>query len=54
MKQHQYRWFAKRRHARDLRRFMRNWQDDAQLYQAFKNALITTYQDELPFNPHHI
>jgi hypothetical protein len=33
---------------------MRNWQDDAQLYQAFKNALITTYQDDLPFNPHHI
>ena len=54
MKQHQYRWFAKRRHARDLSRFMRNWQDDAQLYQAFKNALITTYQDDLPFNQHHI
>jgi tRNA A-37 threonylcarbamoyl transferase component Bud32 len=54
MKQHQYRWFAKRRHARDLCRFMRNWQDDAQLYQAFKNALITTYQDDLPFDQHHI
>ena len=54
MKQHQYHWFAKRRHARDLHRFMRNWQDDAQLYQAFKNALITTYQDDLPFDQHHI
>jgi tRNA A-37 threonylcarbamoyl transferase component Bud32 len=54
MKQHQYRWFAKRRHARDLCRFMRNWQDDAKLYQAFKNALITTYQDDLPFDQHHI
>jgi tRNA A-37 threonylcarbamoyl transferase component Bud32 len=48
LKQHQYGWFATRRHARDLRRFMRNWQDDDQLYQAFKDALIATYQDQLP------
>jgi tRNA A-37 threonylcarbamoyl transferase component Bud32 len=48
LKQHQYGWFATRRHARDLRRFMRNWQDDDQLYQAFKEALIATYQDQLP------
>lgn len=48
LKQHQYSWFATRRHARDLRRFMRNWKDDDQLCQAFKEALITTYQDQLP------
>lgn len=48
LKQHQYGWFATRRHARDLRRFMRNWQDDDQLCQAFKEALIATYQDQLP------
>ena len=48
LKQHQYGWFATRRHARDLRRFMRNWRDDAQLCLAFKEAFVTTYQDQLP------
>lgn len=48
LKQHQYSWFATRRHARDLRRFMRNWQNDAQLYQAMKVAFVATYQDQWP------
>lgn len=48
LKQHQYSWFATRRHARDLRRFMRNWQNDAQLYQAMKDAFVATYQDQWP------
>jgi hypothetical protein len=35
MKQHRSRYFAEKAHAKDLRRFMQNWKDDASLYNAF-------------------
>lgn len=45
-------WFAKRKHARDLKRFMRNWtnghQQDVNLARAFMKVFKVIYADHAP------
>lgn len=48
MKQHTFYWFAVRRHARDLRRFMRNWQANDSLSSSFNAVFKAVYIDHLP------
>lgn len=45
MRQHQRDFFAKKAHARDLKRFMRNWQDQPALYNTFVKAFFAEYAD---------
>ena len=40
------RWF-KRRHARDLRRFLKNWHNAPEILRMLKSALMTAYGDDL-------
>jgi hypothetical protein len=48
MKHHRFGLIAKHRHARDLRRFMRNWQADESLANAFKKVFKVVYVDHEP------
>jgi hypothetical protein len=54
MKQHRFGLIAKHRHARDLRRFMRNWQADEALTNAFKKVFKVVYTDHQPLKLAHI
>ncbi|HSI43915.1 MAG TPA: lipopolysaccharide kinase InaA family protein [Methylotenera sp.] len=54
MKHHRFGLIAKYRHARDLRRFMRNWQDDESLVNAFKKAFKVVYIDHEALKLAHI
>jgi tRNA A-37 threonylcarbamoyl transferase component Bud32 len=46
MRQHADIELTQRRHARDLRRFLKNWQDDAQTLQMMKAALAAAYGND--------
>lgn len=48
MKHHRFGLIAKYRHARDLRRFMRNWQSDESVTNAFKKVFKVVYADHEP------
>lgn len=48
MKHHRLGLLAKHRHARDIRRFMRNWQSDESLSNAFKKVFKVVYADHEP------
>lgn len=48
MIQHRFDRLALNGHARDLRRFMRNWQDTPALYNAFVKAFKVIYADNAP------
>ena len=48
MIQHRFDRLALNGHARDLRRFMRNWQDTPALYNAFVKAFKVIYADDAP------
>ena len=48
MTQHAFASFALKAHVRDLRRFMRNWQDDQALYNAFIKTFKVVYADHTP------
>lgn len=54
MRQHSFAWAAVNAHAKDLRRFMRNWQDMPALYNAFIKALKAVYVDHQPLQLAHI
>ncbi|HSI37954.1 MAG TPA: lipopolysaccharide kinase InaA family protein [Methylotenera sp.] len=54
MKQHRFGLIAKHKHARDLRRFMRNWQADEALTNAFKKVFKVVYTDHQPLKLAHI
>ncbi|HSF71108.1 MAG TPA: hypothetical protein VLA25_02365, partial [Methylotenera sp.] len=54
MKQHCFGLIAKHRHARDLRRFMRNWQADEALTNAFRKVFKVVYADHQPLKLAHI
>lgn len=43
MQQHGCAWRAQRRHARDLRRFLKNWQHAPDTLQLMKSALVAAY-----------
>ena len=45
MQQHAWDFVAKKRHAKDLKRFMRNWQDQPTLYNRFVKAFFAVYAD---------
>ena len=48
MRHHRLGLIAKHRHARDLRRFMRNWRDDESLVNAFTKVFKVVYTDHTP------
>ena len=48
MIQHRFNRLALNGHARDLRRFMQNWQDTPALYNAFVKAFKVIYADNAP------
>jgi tRNA A-37 threonylcarbamoyl transferase component Bud32 len=48
MRQHRYDFFAKKAHARDIKRFMQNWKDTPSLYNAFVTAFKVVYVDHAP------
>jgi tRNA A-37 threonylcarbamoyl transferase component Bud32 len=48
MQQHRCKYFANKAHARDLRRFMRNWKDEPSLYNGFIKAFKVIYADHAP------
>ena len=48
MQQHWFNAFALKAHARDLRRFMQNWQDSPALYNTFVKAFKVIYADDAP------
>lgn len=45
MSQHQLSFYAERAHIKDLKRFMRNWKDDASLYNAFVKTFKVVYPE---------
>lgn len=45
MRQHRSQFIAQKSHIRDLRRFMRNWKDDASLYNAFIDTFRQVYSE---------
>ena len=45
MQQHRFSFYAQKRHARDLKRFMQNWQDQPTLYNTFVKAFLAVYAD---------
>jgi tRNA A-37 threonylcarbamoyl transferase component Bud32 len=45
MQQHAWDFLAKKRHVKDLKRFMRNWQDQPTLYNTFIKAFFAVYAD---------
>jgi lipopolysaccharide kinase (Kdo/WaaP) family protein len=48
MRQHHYDFFAQKAHARDIKRFMRNWKDEPSLYNAFVKVFKVVYADHAP------
>lgn len=54
MQQHRWDYFAHKAHARDLRRFMQNWKDDASLYNAFIKVFKVVYADHAPLHAANI
>jgi len=52
MQQHKCAWFFRRKHARDLKRFMRNWTSgqskDVSLVRAFMKVFKVVYADHAP------
>ncbi len=48
MIQHRFVFMFEKAHARDLRRFMQNWQDDNALYNAFMETFRVIYADVKP------
>jgi hypothetical protein len=48
MQQHHFGLIAKYQHARDIRRFMRNWQQNEALSNAFKKVFKVVYADHQP------
>lgn len=48
MQQHRQRAAAQKAHARDLRRLMQNWKQDASLYNAFIKVFKVVYADHAP------
>lgn len=48
MHQHRYAFFAKKNHARDIKRFMQNWKDTPSLYNAFVKVFKVVYVDHAP------
>ena len=48
MRQHRYTFFAKKNHARDIKRFMQNWKDTPSLYNAFMKVFQVVYVDHAP------
>jgi tRNA A-37 threonylcarbamoyl transferase component Bud32 len=54
MQQHRFGPIAKHQHARDIRRFMRNWQHDEALTNAFKKVFKVVYADHQPLTLAHI
>lgn len=48
MVQHRCSWWSTLRHARDLKRFMRNWQHQPQLQEIFKSACKARYKEHKP------
>ena len=54
MQQHQFTRLALRAHARDLHRFMQNWQEMPALYNAFVEAFKVVYADPQPLRLAHI
>jgi hypothetical protein len=54
MQQHRFGLIAKHQHARDIRRFMRNWQQDKALSSAFKKVFKVVYADHQPLTLAHI
>ncbi len=54
MRQHSFAWIAVNAHAKDLRRFMQNWQEVPALYNAFIKALKAVYADHQPLQLAHI
>lgn len=54
MQQHQFSWMALNAHARDLQRFMQNWQASPALYNAFVKAFKMVYVDHQPLRLAHI
>jgi tRNA A-37 threonylcarbamoyl transferase component Bud32 len=45
MQQHAWDFLARKRHAKDLKRFMRNWQEQPTLYNTFVKAFFAVYAD---------
>lgn len=54
MQQHRYNFFAIKAHARDIKRFMRNWKDEPSLYNAFVKSFKVVYADHTPLKAAHI
>ncbi len=50
MREYRCHWRFNRRHVRDLRRFMRNWQADAATTSMLTTAFRTTYKDASPLD----
>jgi tRNA A-37 threonylcarbamoyl transferase component Bud32 len=48
MRQHDWYRFALKAHVQDLKRFMKNWQDEPSLYNAFIKEFFAVYADPLP------
>jgi tRNA A-37 threonylcarbamoyl transferase component Bud32 len=48
MQQHRFAFTFEKAHARDLRRFMQNWQNEPALYNAFVQAFKVVYEDDAP------
>jgi tRNA A-37 threonylcarbamoyl transferase component Bud32 len=48
MRQHDWDRFALKAHVQDLKRFMKNWQDEPSLYNAFIKEFFAVYADPLP------
>jgi len=46
MKQHRCAWWFRKRHARDLRRFLKNWQNAPDILRTLQSALITAYGND--------
>ena len=53
MHQHRLQWRALHAHVSDLRRFMRNWENEPTLYNAFVKAFQTVYKDQTPLEMAH-
>jgi tRNA A-37 threonylcarbamoyl transferase component Bud32 len=46
MKQHRCAWWFRKKHARDLRRFLKNWQNAPDILRTLQSALITAYGND--------
>lgn len=46
MRQHRFAWWCRQRHARDLRRFLKNWHNAPDILRMMESALTTAYGDD--------